>query len=129
MNKLNKCDLCGSKKLEILYELEDYNRGFEGTFNLYKCKNCGLMFLNPQLSLEESEKYYPADVYYRKIEEYSSIISSINSKFMKGLYVLSVKHPLVFKTFLFPLSSFVRGIKIIPNAKYLDVGCGWTASF
>lgn len=123
MKILHKCDLCGSEELEHLCKLEDYNRGFEGTFNLYMCKSCGLMFLNPQPSFEELEKYYPSD-YYRKIEERPSTISKINVKFMRKLYALSVKHSFIFKTFLFPLSPFVRGVNIIPNTKYLDVGCG-----
>jgi len=48
MNQLYKCDLCESTNLEFVDVIHDYNRGFKGNFNLYKCKNCGLMFLNPQ---------------------------------------------------------------------------------
>lgn len=60
MKILHKCDLCESEKLKVLYKVEDCNRGFEGVFNLYKCKNCGLMFLNPQPTFKELEKYYSA---------------------------------------------------------------------
>lgn len=34
-----------------------------------------------------------------------------------------MKHPFILRTFLFPLSPFVRGIKIVPGGRYLDVGC------
>jgi len=68
VNQLNKCNLCESTNLEFVDVVHDYNRGFKGNFNLYKCKNCELMFLNPHPTVEEGLKYYTSD-YYQKLDE------------------------------------------------------------
>ncbi|OQX21932.1 MAG: hypothetical protein BWK75_02060 [Candidatus Altiarchaeales archaeon A3] len=94
MNQLNKCDLCRSTNLEFVDVVHDYNIGFKGNFNLYKCENCGLMFLNPQPSVEECPKYYTYD-YYQKIDEYASIQKIVKishflcKKFMPKIQVFS----------------------------------------
>ena len=123
MKTLTKCDLCGSENLKFLYNTLDYNRGFKGTFCLWGCKNCGLIFLNPQLSPKELEKYYTPD-YYKRIEKNPNRVRNVTEGFSGKLLSVFIKHPIVFKVFLFPLSSFIRGVKIIPYGKYLDAGCG-----
>jgi len=123
MKNLYKCDLCGSANLEFVEVIHDYNRGFKGNFDLYKCKNCELMFLNPQPTVEENLKYYTSD-YYQKIDEGTGIkIVKIVKNFKFSLQKLYAKNPNTSKI-LFPFSQFVRGIKIIQNGRYLDVGCG-----
>ncbi|CEG11064.1 hypothetical protein MSIBF_A1070005 [groundwater metagenome] len=122
MNQLHKCDLCGSANLKFVDVVHDYNKGFKGNFNLYKCKNCSLMFLNPQLSVEEGLKYYPS-CYYQKLDEDTGI-RRIVKKFIFSLQKFYSKNPNIFRMFLFPFSQYVRGIEIIPNGRYLDVGCG-----
>lgn len=122
MKNLNECNLCGSENLKFLHTLEDYNRGFEGVFKLYKCETCGLMFLNPQPSVEELTKYYTT-YYYQKIDQ-STGIKRIVKNFIFSLQKIYTKNSNIYRMFLFPFSQYVRGIKIIPNGRYLDVGCG-----
>ncbi|MEI7557860.1 MAG: hypothetical protein WCJ45_03345 [bacterium] len=79
------------------------------------------MFLNPQPDSEEIMEYYTSD-YYQKIGEGSGIQKVLRNLifFVQKIYV---KNPKIFKMMFF-FSPYVRGIKIIPNGKYLDVGCG-----
>ncbi len=121
MNQLNKCDICGSTNLEFVDVVHDYNKGFKGNFNLYKCKNCELMFLNPQPTVEEGLKYYTSD-YYQKLDE-GTEIQRVIKNFRFSLQKFHSKNQNISKI-LFPFSQYVRGIKIIPNGRYLDVGCG-----
>ncbi|PKP57614.1 MAG: hypothetical protein CVT88_08650 [Candidatus Altiarchaeales archaeon HGW-Altiarchaeales-1] len=119
MTQLNNCDLCRSTNLEFVEVIHDYNQGFKGNFKLYKCKNCELMFLNPQ---PESIEDYP-DIYDKRIDE-STGMQRIAKNFGFFLQKFYSKNTKIFETFLFPFSQYVRGIKIIPNGRYLDVGCG-----
>jgi len=121
MNQLNTCNLCGSENLAFVDIVHDYNRWYSWDFKLYKCKDCGLMFLNPQPDSEEIMEYYTSD-YYQKIGEGSGIQKVLRNLifFVQKIYV---KNPKIFKMMFF-FSPYVRGIKIIPNGKYLDVGCG-----
>jgi len=79
------------------------------------------MFLNPQPSVEEGLKYYTSD-YYQKLDECTGI-QRIGKIFTFSLQKFYAKNPNIFRIF-FPFSQYVGGIKIIPNERYLDVGCG-----
>ncbi len=79
------------------------------------------MFLNPQPTFKELEKYYSGDYCpHTRIEKEGGLPIKIR----RYLYNICVKHNFIFKFFLYPLFPFIRGIKIVPNGKYLDVGCG-----
>ena len=57
------CDLCGSKSLDIL--LKDVTTWeHKGRFTYVKCRNCGLVFLNPRPSIQGIIKYYPPEAYW-----------------------------------------------------------------
>jgi 2-polyprenyl-3-methyl-5-hydroxy-6-metoxy-1,4-benzoquinol methylase len=53
------CNLCGSQESELLYALPDYQlEDFEKKYCYVRCKNCGLIYQNPQLSAEEVAPHY-----------------------------------------------------------------------
>ncbi len=59
VNQKFSCDLCGSKDNEFYFS--NHDRMFpeiEGSFNVYRCKECGLMFLHPQPSQDELLRHY-----------------------------------------------------------------------
>lgn len=49
-----KCYLCGSKEHELVSEKIRYNAPRKA----WKCKNCDLVFLHPQMTPEEEEEFY-----------------------------------------------------------------------
>jgi uncharacterized Zn finger protein len=55
------CDLCGSDDTDLVFEERDYLHRIDGTFHLVRCRQCGLMYLNPRPTPEEMACYYPED--------------------------------------------------------------------
>ena len=55
------CDLCGRDEFEFFLEEKDLLQGLAGTFHLVRCKNCGLMYLNPRPSFPQMSRYYPSE--------------------------------------------------------------------
>ena len=49
---------------KFLFNQTDKNFNFPDEFSLYECKKCKLIFINPQPSYKELEKYYPTEDYY-----------------------------------------------------------------
>ncbi|HRR97004.1 MAG TPA: class I SAM-dependent methyltransferase, partial [Candidatus Ratteibacteria bacterium] len=78
MREIN-CNLCGKREEELLF--------VKNGFNIVKCKNCGLVYVNPQPEQQEINKYYneiykskrePTDRKKRaKVKEAMKIIGSI----------------------------------------------------
>lgn len=60
------CNICNIDDAKFLFQAKDLNCGQAGIFNVVQCNNCGLVYLNPQLTKEEIKRFYP-DSYY--IEE------------------------------------------------------------
>ena len=53
------CDYCGSTATKLVFETNDTNYHFPGTFRVVSCRQCGLVFLNPRPSDDEIEALYP----------------------------------------------------------------------
>lgn len=57
------CNLCGSDRYRVVYEMPDRKFFREDFFFVVECAQCGLGFVNPRPSLAEIHKYYPAKYY------------------------------------------------------------------
>ena len=119
MKQIKKCDLCGKSDFSLLYRNSDRMiRGNNAQFSVVKCRHCNLVFLNPQPSEKELQKYYPKKEYYslkkNSVEDLKLYLYKIfqDSRF-------SIK-----KILFYPMKPFLRGIKIIPGGNILDIGCG-----
>lgn len=96
-----------------------------GLFDVKRCHQCGLVFLDPQPSQEILKKHYPRQQYYSykiEIRGLSGLISQFRSYLIKHYYE---------PTILSRVFSFiVQGVPAMPqkprkrSAKILDVGCG-----
>ena len=58
------CNLCGGSETEPLFEIIENITGRSETFNIVRCKACGLCFVNPRPLRETIALYYPEDSYY-----------------------------------------------------------------
>ncbi|HDK25832.1 MAG TPA: class I SAM-dependent methyltransferase [Candidatus Atribacteria bacterium] len=65
-----RCDLCGSDDTTLLFVGKDRMTYKEGEFNVVKCNNCGLVYLNPRPTQTEISRFYS--------EEYSPFKSDKN---------------------------------------------------
>jgi SAM-dependent methyltransferase len=54
------CNLCGSRKQTLAYEMPDMLFYPNELFSVVECTDCGLGFVNPRPTVEEISKYYPA---------------------------------------------------------------------
>ena len=124
MKLIKKCEICESKEFEFVFEGKDKSLEIPGKFRLVKCKKCGVLFINPQPSYKELEKYYSSDKYYslKKIN-----INSKKTKLKLFLYKIyfNPKRKNYFLRLLFsPIKFLVRGTEITKNKRLLDIGCG-----
>lgn len=126
---IKKCEICKGKEFKFLFYGKDKLFNIPGTFPTYKCKNCGLIFIYPQPSEEELNKYYPKEKYYS--------LDKINTKedskrvrlrlFLYDVYFNQQKRGmknLLMQMVFSPLKFTLSGTKIEKNKKLLDIGCG-----
>ena len=125
-----KCDLCGTTNSKFLFV--NHDRMFpeiKGTFNLYECEKCGLIYIYPQPSPKELSKHYPEkySVFAKKdeINHLRRFFSLLESIYLYSQYKSDTFNYLkVFKAVFYPIKSLFRSTKIIEDGNLLDVGCG-----
>ncbi len=127
MEELKKCKICGKSNFRFLFEGRDKNFNIPGKFKLMKCMTCDLIFMNPQPSQKDLEKHYPKEYYsFNKID-----IKGKSGKTRLKLFLYDIyfnpknKGKKIFSNIFFsPFKPYLRGTKIIPKQKLLDIGCG-----
>lgn len=81
-----RCDLCGADDAALFMEERDrfFNRG--EIFTLVRCRQCGLVYLNPRPTPEEMARYYPDEyvAFSRAIEDEPGIVNRLDR--MYGIY-------------------------------------------
>lgn len=137
-----KCNYCGSGRYKKYQRASDVFTQEE--FDLVKCEDCGLVYLNPRPSLKEIGKYYPDKEYFleskRCVYNYDHKQSHITKTgnlgftaqrlfierfFGDNLKSVSVKDKL--RDFIIA-NRFGKFKTTFSKGKILDVGCG-DASF
>lgn len=66
--EVTSCNLCNSSEFQYLFEVEvsDSDAKTNREFSMVKCRNCGLVCVNPMPSQRELEAYYPSEYYLRE---------------------------------------------------------------
>lgn len=116
--KLIPCNVCGGSDTQTLFS--GYDRWLHTDTTLYtlvKCTKCGLMYLNPQPTTKELERYYPAD-YPPYQSNYQVFKETKTLSFLKKLYHY-FKQEAPKKIIVSDLLEIDQSKKII-----LDFGCG-----
>jgi SAM-dependent methyltransferase len=123
------CEVCGSNQHRFLFKGWDRVFGIPGFFTLVQCKDCGLIFVNPQPDEKVLMEYYPKAYYvtkpfhYRKyswirqmvMEEYFGYGRRLNSS--KGLHLFRKMALLPFRV------RYRSSIPFIEKGRLLDIGC------
>jgi SAM-dependent methyltransferase len=55
------CNLCSANDTELVYIEKDRLLKLPGSFHLVRCRQCGLLYLNPRPTPEEITYYYPQE--------------------------------------------------------------------
>ncbi|MFH1591766.1 MAG: class I SAM-dependent methyltransferase, partial [Candidatus Woesearchaeota archaeon] len=103
-----KCNLCNSKDYRQLFSAGDSNLTKQGMFSVVRCRDCGLVYMNPRLTKESMAQFYPA-TYYKLEKSESSYLSSI------------LKDKCNIKEMIRSCHKIER---LKEKGKILDVGCG-----
>lgn len=120
------CMVCKESSSEILYSAltDRYYPEISGIYKVKQCKQCGLMFIDPQPSQEKLTAHYPEryPVYQRKLSEVSRLRVLI-TKLVAQQY-LGYGKP---KWWRFILLPFFKKLSHLPthvkNGSILDIGC------
>ena len=56
-----RCAICGSAERVRIYEQKDRLHHVEGKFDLVRCLECKVHYLNPRPTIAELDRYYPQD--------------------------------------------------------------------
>ena len=124
------CDVCGSDDPLFLFESRDRIFGLPGTFNVVRCRECGLLFINPQPELEELKDYYPGNYYdshSSRFREYSGLKRTVLETYYgygkasnASLFVRLAR-----KVIVLPLRVWYgNAIPFRGGGRLLDIGCG-----
>jgi len=105
-----KCQLCNSDDTEIVFQGRDAVEGQKVSHTI--CKNCGLVYLNPQPTAKEYIAYYQKTYIKerRKVYELKEAIERLEGK---KSYQVKEKY-----------LNFI-GSHLSQNSEILDIGCGW----
>jgi 2-polyprenyl-3-methyl-5-hydroxy-6-metoxy-1,4-benzoquinol methylase len=100
------CALCGQDNSELFYLGRDLAYGKPGRFPIVRCRNCGLVYINPRPVPEAMSYYYPPDYepYKRAPKEAKFKIQELHQRFMFRNRCLVVK-------------------KVCKHGRLLDLGC------
>lgn len=112
-----KCNICQADNYQVLFRSRDRlsKKIDKQLFNLVKCLNCGLIYLNPQPSPEELKKYYPEN-YEPYIDKETIFKYSCLSKLLKKIFnIYRIKSKRQTKND-WPIDK--------SRINYLDFGCG-----
>jgi 2-polyprenyl-3-methyl-5-hydroxy-6-metoxy-1,4-benzoquinol methylase len=124
MTDIRGCIACGQTDLQYHFTGRDKNITGHGHFRYSRCRQCGLIFINPRPGEASLAEYYPTDRYFsfRKIDT-----TSASTRMRRFLYRLffHVKNDRPFlREILWLMQIFSRGAFIIPGTRLLDIGCG-----
>ena len=115
------CLVCGSAEKRFLFVGRDRMHALPGAFRVVRCAKCGCIMLDPQPSMSALAKYYPTK--YHAYARYDP--DARQARFAVFLYKLFFGNgnPLL-RFALLPFKHLLRGTRIIPGGRILDVGCG-----
>lgn len=118
---MEPCKACGMQEFVFLFRGKDRFYHLPGEFDLYRCRNCGLILIHPQLSGRELGGYYPENYY-----SYQSSKQAPPAGDFYGKLQYYLRHP--FKALNCVLYSKILkqnwDLPVRTGMRLLDVGCG-----
>ena len=106
--KIKYCIVCESSDFEFMFFSKDRMFSLPGKFTIKKCRNCSLVFLDPQPSEKLLKRHYPSQKYY----SYSRSKERNLFKIIRGYLFEHYYSPNIFTLFI---SAFIQNIPAIPS--------------
>jgi SAM-dependent methyltransferase len=80
------CPICGDTNIVLFDSAYDRHYGYvDKLYDVYQCKKCHLLFLNPMIEDEELFNLYPKDYYNTDIVNIENIKKKIRNNFLKDI--------------------------------------------
>ncbi|RPJ09639.1 MAG: class I SAM-dependent methyltransferase, partial [Deltaproteobacteria bacterium] len=124
------CQVCRSNEHQFLFEGWDRVFGVPGRYNLVQCKECGLIFLNPQPGPEALKAYYPKEYYESNPSHYREY-SRLRRRVLEAYFGYpsstgeAKRFSLLKKALFLPFRIRYRhAIPFVKGGRILDIGCG-----
>jgi len=125
--KSRHCNLCGSLNHEFLFSSYDRMFQVQDYYKLYRCTDCGLIFISPQPSKGTLSKHYCKDKYEVLTESkdfHERRIFTLMECLYQYCYVGNSPKSLRFVSYPFyPFRPMFRTLKFVEKGNFLDVGC------
>ncbi|EKQ52025.1 MAG: methylase involved in ubiquinone/menaquinone biosynthesis [Methanobacterium sp. Maddingley MBC34] len=102
-----ECNLCGSKSSDIFFKGKDIKYKKNGLFTVVKCKECGLIYINPRPKQTVISSYYPDE--YWEMDNDNGVMEA---------KIKQIAHRFINKI------SYKMTIPPKKGGKILDIGCG-----
>jgi SAM-dependent methyltransferase len=120
------CDLCKISDADFLFDGKDRLYGCDGVFTYVRCKNCGLVYMNPQIHPEEIGKLYPENYAPHRPkkaggDECEKSFGARIKKIPALAALLNAKRKFLGR------AQIASGVlkKLNRHSRVLDVGCGY----
>ncbi len=105
-----RCYLCGSERCDPLLDAEDDLTGKPGTFHFVTCRDCGLAYQNPRVTLDRIGDYYDDQyIAHRKKRNWGPLTPLVE----RGMNKLDADKDRIVR----------RYVELSPASAVLDVGC------
>jgi len=125
--KSRHCNLCGSLNHEFLFSSYDRMFQVQDYYKLYRCTDCGLIFISPQPSKGTLSNHYCKDKYEVLTESkdfHERRIFTLMECLYQYCYVGNSPKSLRFVSYPFyPFRPMFRTLKFVEKGNFLDVGC------
>ncbi len=121
MKKRRRCIVCNSSQATTLFQIEDKMFNVSGLFTVRQCKQCSLVFIDPQPSQKILKRHYPSSHYYSyQSTDREGFFDTVRTYLLRHYY-----RPSLLSRFI---SIVIKNVPAIPSyktkGKVLDVGCG-----
>ncbi len=119
------CDLCQSNDDNFLFNAKDLLHGCEGLFTYVRCKNCGLVYMNPRVADKDMSEFYPDDYAPHRSKE-KPLSKSKNTLTAWWKNTTMAKGFKIFRKKLLGTEQTIRFAdkKLNSRSRVMDVGCG-----
>jgi len=108
------CNVCDIDNTEFLFSKKDKFRISDADFNIVRCRNCGLLYINPRPTEEEIVKFYPDTYSWKETLKADSYFTQV----IRRLEKIYRYHLLNYE-----VNKVLRHTEL-KSGKVLDIGCG-----
>jgi 2-polyprenyl-3-methyl-5-hydroxy-6-metoxy-1,4-benzoquinol methylase len=134
-----RCNLCGADEPDLLFSGVERRFGLGGSFNVVRCKHCGLVYVNPRPTAASLSYYYPSEQYYaykrlrapHRLGQYmrqhvkTIVLAQVKGYPLGNLQTIKRALPWLGKILKLVIGRRFDGFPTyVKGGRLLDVGCG-----